>query len=52
MVIALLAISGGDDGNIQVWDISTATQRTIDAHSHRILAVAVSPDSKTNLSSG
>ena len=48
-----IAISGGDDGAVIVWDINTGEEiRRFEGHSGPVRAVAVSPDGLTVISGG
>ena len=48
-----MAVSGGDDGSVRVWDLATGRERAkLTGHAHWVLSVAVTADGTTAVSGG
>ncbi|MBO0830381.1 MAG: hypothetical protein J2P29_00275, partial [Actinobacteria bacterium] len=49
----LLAVSGGEDASVRVWDLATGTERaTLTGHHREVFAVAITPDGRRVISGG
>ena len=46
------AVTGGDDFDIYLWNLSAGTARRLGRHQNRVVALAVSPDGQTVASAG
>ena len=46
------AVTGGDDFDIHLWNLSDGTARRLGRHENRVVALAVSPDGRTVASAG
>jgi WD40 repeat protein/serine/threonine protein kinase len=46
------ALSGGDDGDVSLWDLGTGQRRELRDHTESVLRVAFSPDGKRAYSAG
>ena len=46
------AVTGGDDFDIHLWNLSDGTARRLGSHQNRVVALAVSPDGRTVASAG